>query len=86
MPAIARQGDTSTHGGAISNGSPNLNCNGRPVARVGDILACPTHGPQPIVSTPVSGKTNQGKQIAVVGARAACGAVITVGSPNTNAE
>ena len=86
MPAVARVGDTSSHGGAILNGSPNLNAEGRPVARVGDTLQCPSHGPQPIVSSPITGKTNQGRVLAVVGARAACGATITTGSPTLNAE
>ena len=86
MPAVARQGDTSSHGGAILNGSPNLNADGKAVARIGDTLQCPSHGPQPIVSTPVTTKRNQGRLLATVGARAACGAIITVGSPTVNAE
>lgn len=86
MPAIARQGDTSTHGGTVSVGSPNMMVNNRPVARVGDVFICPTHGPQTIVSSPISGKTNQGKLLAVVGSNISCGAVITTGSPNTNAN
>lgn len=86
MPALARVGDTSSHGGAIITGSPDLKANSQPVARLGDTLQCPTHGPQPLISTPVTNKTNQGRLLAVIGAKAACGATIITGSPNINAE
>ena len=86
MPAIARVGDTSTHGGSIISGSPNLTADGRPVARMGDMLACPTHGNQVITSVVTTKTHNQGRLLATVGARAACGATITTGSPNKNAS
>ena len=38
---ISRIGDTSDHGGTIITGSTGFDIAGVPVARVGDILACP---------------------------------------------
>lgn len=82
MPAIARLGDTSTHGGSIVSASTTALCNGRGIARSGDTLQCPSHGPQPLTGT--SKNNANGRKIVKVGDRAACGAVITTGSPNTN--
>lgn len=84
MPAIARLGDTSTHGGSITTASSNTKVNGRGVARDGDTLLCPTHGPKPITST-AKNKVN-GRRIVTVGSVAQCGAIITTGSPNTNTD
>ena len=86
MPQVARVGDTSSHGGEIQSGSPNVNANGQAVARIGDTLGCPTHGPNPIVSSPASGKFANGSPIATVGATTVCGAVIVSGSPDVNAN
>lgn len=82
MPAISRLGDTSTHGGSIISASSNVKVNGLGVARNGDILQCPAHGPKPIASS-AKNKVN-GRSIVTVGCVAACGAVITTGSSNTN--
>jgi uncharacterized Zn-binding protein involved in type VI secretion len=86
MPRVARVGDTSSHGGQIQTGSADVIVNGSSVARVGDTFGCPTHGPNPIVSSPVSGKFANGSPIATVGATTQCGAVITEGSTNVNAS
>ncbi len=40
----ARQGDPTTHGGAITSGSPRVLIGGRPAASVGDTHACPVAG------------------------------------------
>lgn len=47
----------------------------------GDLLACPIHGPNP-VSSAHTALSNQQPFIAI-GCVAACGAVITSGSPTT---
>jgi uncharacterized Zn-binding protein involved in type VI secretion len=61
MPAIVSGrhiivvGDTSTHGGKIITGDPNVTINGIPMARIGDLHACPQywgdtpHGVRPIL-------------------------------------
>ena len=78
MPAIVRKGDTSTHGGAITTGSDKWTCMGQAIARVGDILACPIHGPNPIVEG--SGIDNvTGQKVARTGDATACGASVISG-------
>ena len=86
MPAVARLGNTSTHGGQIITASPNVKANGIAVARLGDTFDCPTHGPNPIMSNPVTRNRANGSPIAVVGAQTQCGAVIIAGSPNVNSN
>jgi uncharacterized Zn-binding protein involved in type VI secretion len=81
MFAVARVGDTASHGGSLASGSPNTNCNGVAVCRIGDIYNCPTHGANPIISGSTVTLVN-GAGIARVGDSTSCGAVITSGSPN----
>ena len=81
----ARQGDTTSHGGTILSGSPNVFINGRPAATVGDLYACPTCGVTgPLVSGSPTVLIN-GKPAARVGDFCACPgppSVIIGGSPN----
>ncbi len=81
MPAVARLGDLSSHGGTITTASSTVKANGIGVARQGDKHTCPIsgHGVTPL--TKISTKTD----FITVGATAGCGAVITVGSLNVNA-
>src|SRR6185436_7787133 len=55
----ARQGDPTTHGGAITQGSPNVFIGGRPAARQNDFASCPQSipgdPPAPHVGGPVAG-------------------------------
>jgi len=37
----ARMGDTTSHGGTITQGSPNVLIGGKPAARIGDYASCP---------------------------------------------
>ena len=85
MPAVARVGDSASHGGALASGSPNVNCNGIAVCRVGDIYNCPSHGANPIISGSSVTFAN-GEGIARVGDTTQCGAVITSGSPDVNSD
>ena len=85
MPAIARLGDTSDHGGAITSASPNVFCNGIAVARQTDSFLCPIHGAQTITSITTRTYANS-LLVATIGATVSCGATITTGSPNTFAE
>jgi uncharacterized Zn-binding protein involved in type VI secretion len=70
-----RQGDTSTHGGVVITASANGFGEGPPVARLGDLLACPKHGLKPIVSGSDKALLN-GIPVARMGDKAACGAVL----------
>lgn len=85
MSALSRLNDTSSHGGLIISASPNSFCDGRPIARNGDILDCPSHGQQPITAITTRTRVN-GRLVITVGATCPCGAVITSGSPTTNVE
>lgn len=80
MSAVSRMGDTSSHGGSIITASANVKANGQGVARQGDTLQCPIHGPQPITTT-ISKNNVNGRRVVTIGAKAACGAIITTGSP-----
>lgn len=82
MPAVARKGDSIDHGGQIIQGSPNLNVNGKPCARVGDQVQCTIHGLVTITTGSPTGRKNQGKLLARVGSLCSCGAKIITGSPN----
>ena len=41
----ARQGDPTSHGGAVLQGSPNVMISGAPAARQGDLVSCPLSTP-----------------------------------------
>lgn len=83
MTAVARLGDTSSHGGTITSATGAVTANGIAIARLGDLHTCPIHGhgTTPLV-TASSTVSAQGEGVVRVGDRAGCGAVITTGSPN----
>ena len=87
MPAAARVGDTSVHGGTITGpGVATVLIGGKPAAVAGDIHACvlPPTGHQPTVSPFPSGSGT-----VFIGGRPAirstdtcgCGAMAAVGEP-----
>ena len=80
----ARLGDPSSHGGVIITAAARTLVNGLPVARMGDLHACPMpgHGITPIVVGSATSLT-EGCPNARLGDIAACGAVIVAGSGNT---
>ncbi len=85
MPAIARLGDTSNHGGTIITASSNnLKANGIAVAVDQDLHSCPipSHGITPITGT--STVMSGGKKVLRVGDLAGCGAAISNASSNVN--
>ena len=54
MPAAARQGDPTAHGGTIAAGEPTVLINGMPAARQGDMHMCPMYnGDTPHVGGPI---------------------------------
>lgn len=81
--AIARIGDSISHGGTITSGSPNWKCNGIAIARVTDTANCFVHGPVTITTGSPNYQCN-GLAIARIGSLCSCGATITTGSPNWN--
>jgi len=87
MPAAARVGDTSTHGGTITGpGIATVLIGGMPAAVAGDMHACslPPDSHQPTVSAFPSGSAT-----VLIGGRPAlrtsdaciCGAMSAVGAP-----
>jgi uncharacterized Zn-binding protein involved in type VI secretion len=51
----ARQGDATSHGGAIVSGSATVRIGGQPAARLGDSTVCPAFsGPVPHVGGPIA--------------------------------
>jgi uncharacterized Zn-binding protein involved in type VI secretion len=59
LAPAARQGDPTSHGGTITQGSPNVFIGGRPAARQGDFASCPQvqpgNPPTPHVGGPITG-------------------------------
>lgn len=87
MPAAARTGDTSNHGGTIVGpGNPTVLVGGMPATVLGDMHICslPPNGHQPTVSAFVSGSSS----VLIGGVPAVrttdacvCGAMAAVGEP-----
>lgn len=81
---LARMGDMTSHGGTIITGAVKTMVNGMPVARMGDMHACPIYGH--LVTPIITGSATtmvEGKPAARVGDMTACGATILAGSMNT---
>jgi uncharacterized Zn-binding protein involved in type VI secretion len=85
MPLIARLGDTSTHGGAIVTAASKSMCEGHMIARKGDTLNCPLHGPNPIVGHSTKMKC-EGEWVARHGDATACGATLISGATKSEDE
>ena len=79
MPAIARKGDPTTHGGVITGGSETVKSGGAGVARLGDAATCPFHGTVAIIAGSSSVNAN-GLPVARQGDALACGATIAMGN------
>lgn len=86
MP-IARIGDSCTHGATIITGSSVSTVDGRPIARVGDLISCPIegHGINRIISiSPTS--SVEGRERAYVTCITECGAEIITGSSSSSTD
>ncbi len=87
MPAAARVGDTSTHGGTIAGpGCPTVLVGGMPAAVAGDLHVCalPPNGHQPTSSPFPSGSATVligGKPALRTTDACGCGAMAAVGAP-----
>lgn len=74
---LIRLGDKTSHGGVVLSGSPLSVSGGMPIARVGDLVACPLPGHTPCVI--VSGDPTlivDGKPAARQGDKTSCGATL----------
>ena len=87
MPAVARIGDTSNHGGIIISGSSEVFAQGLGVARKGDLHSCPIpgHGITPLISASQD-VAAQGLGVVRIGDEAGCGAIIISGSSSVFAN
>ena len=79
---VARLNDTSSHGGNIITAASKSICEGKKIARVGDILDCPIHGPNPI-TTGSPQFICEGQKVARTTSLTACGASIIGGATKT---
>ena len=87
MPAAARVGDTTVHGGTVVGpGVATVLIAGQPAAVLGDMHACviPSPPPHPPSTPFVAGSATvliQGRPALRAGDSCACGASVAVGSP-----
>ncbi|QIE22388.1 PAAR motif protein [Caballeronia sp. SBC1] len=72
---VAREGDTTDHGGTVTEGASDYTQLGIPVALDGHLVECPKcGGTYPIIAT--GSMTHKGKRVAYLGDKTACGAVL----------
>lgn len=87
MPAAARVGDTTVHGGTVVGpGVSTVLIGGMPAAVLGDMHACviPSPPPHPPSTPFVAGSATvliQGRPALRAGDSCACGASVAVGAP-----
>lgn len=79
--AVARLGDACSHGATIVSGATAQTVNGRPLACMGDLVLCPIHGLNMIVTVMATTSQDGQKPYAHLGAIAHCGAVVISASP-----
>lgn len=83
MQPFIVQGDKTSHGGAVLAGSPFSDCDGKPIARVGDMCSCPKcKGVFPIAQGDESNIVD-GSPVAYHGCKTACGAMLISGQIRT---
>ncbi len=70
---LIRLGDTTSHGGSVTSAASEFLVYGRPVARIGDTVACPTHGTV-VIQTGADELTIEGRPVAREGDVTSCGA------------
>ncbi|MFT4249228.1 MAG: PAAR domain-containing protein [Pseudomonas sp.] len=68
-------GDKLDHGGSVVSGSADTDVSGKPIARVGDTVACRKHGTTTIVSGDDS-MLIDGRPVARHGDKTACGGTL----------
>jgi uncharacterized Zn-binding protein involved in type VI secretion len=71
---IIRQGDPTSHGGTVLEGSLTDICHGKPIASIGHKVMCPKCGGEFPIIEGVLTTTFYGKGVAIAGMKTACGA------------
>jgi uncharacterized Zn-binding protein involved in type VI secretion len=81
---LAKMGDLTSHGGVIVSGATRSLLEGAPIARMGDLHACPIpgHAVNPIITGSVTTMV-EGAPAARMGDLTACGAMIIASSATT---
>lgn len=75
--AFIREGDTTSHGGAVLSSGAITFIDGRPIAFVGTMVTCPKcKGVFPIVTSKNPDMNFDGRQAAFQGDMTACGATL----------
>lgn len=86
MQPLIVQGDNTSHGGTVLAGSPFSDCDGKPIARMGDMVACPLcNGVFPISQGDQSNIID-GAPVAYHGCKTACGATLISSQTRTLTE
>jgi uncharacterized Zn-binding protein involved in type VI secretion len=82
---ITRIGDCCDHGAVVITGDNTRIVDGRPVARIGDLVSCPIplHGVNPIVAQTARIVVTSGKTTSHIASVTACGATLVTGSGST---
>lgn len=81
-------GDTTSHGGVVISGSPTTTVEGRPIARVGDLVTCPLCKPHTFqIVEGLSMLTDNYMAVALHGHKIECGAALiaSAAQPPANA-
>lgn len=73
---IIRQGDSTSHGGTVLEGSMADICHGKPIAYLGHKVHCPKCKGDFLIVEGVMTTTFYGKGVAVAGMKTSCGAVL----------
>lgn len=79
MKGVIVLGDKTTHGGMVISAQSTYTIRGKPVACVGDKIACPLHGINVIIEGESKMLVN-GKAVALNGHRCACGCQLIASS------
>ena len=71
-------GDRTDHGGVVLTGAYDTQIDGKPVARVGDLVSCPRkgHGGTTVIVTGAAMMNIEGRQVARHGDKTQCGATL----------
>lgn len=89
MPAVARIGDVTSHGGILKAPvATSVLTNGRASAHIGTVIYCPAGTPNhgfTVVVTGIPGVLVEDIPIATVGSVTSCGAKVSTGSGDVEA-
>lgn len=82
---VIRLGDKTSHGGVVMSASPLSISGGLPIARVGDLVACPLPGHTPgVIASGDPSMIVDGKPVARHGDLTSCGATLIASQQATS--